>query len=78
MSKNDHKPPRLGQFLLKHIIDKDIRYEALGDFHEIFYYMVKREGKLKAFLWYWMQVIKSLYHFIFDSIYWRIDMFKNY
>jgi len=77
-NKTRHTPPRFGQWLLKKVIDKDIRYEALGDFHEIFYYMAEREEKLKAILWYWIQVIKSLYYFLTDSIYWRIDMFKNY
>ncbi len=78
MSKVKKNPPRFGQWILNRIIDKDISYEALGDFHEIFYYMAEHEGKLKAFFWYWMQVIKSLYYFLTDSIYWRIDMFKNY
>ena len=78
MNKKQLHPSKLGQWLLKKVIDKDISYEALGDFHEIFYYMVKREGKPKAFLWYWIQVLKSIYYFLADTIYWRIDMFKNY
>ena len=77
-NKTGHTPPRFGQWLLKKIIDKEISYEALGDFHEIFYHTAEQEGKHKAVLWYWVQVIKSLYHFFTDTMYWRIDMFKNY
>lgn len=81
MIKESHvsyMPPKLARWLLQRIINIDIRYSALGDFEEIYFSIAEDEGVLKARIWYWTQVMKSLPSFFADSIYWRIHMFQNY
>jgi ABC-type antimicrobial peptide transport system permease subunit len=60
------------------IINKDIRYSAIGDFDEIYTSIAKQEGINRARLWYWTQVAKSIPPFIKDSLYWRFFMIHNY
>ena len=52
---NDHRhiyPPRLGEWLLRRMINRDIRYSAMGDFEEIYTYIVEEKGLFRAYLWY--------------------------
>ena len=71
-------PPRIALWLLKHMISRDIRYGALGDFEEIFATLAAEKSLLRARLWYWSQVIKSFPAFIGDKFYWKLSMGKNY
>ena len=79
MNKSDQPaPPKIALWLLQKIICKDIRYSALGDFEEIFLSIAEEKNYLRAWLWYWGQVIKSLPSFLFDLIFWNFVMFKSY
>jgi len=78
MSLKKTSPPRLGKWLLKNFLPDYVGDEGTGDYEEIFQRTVEHEGYRKARRWYWSQVIKVLPLFIFDSIYWSIEMFKNY
>ena len=69
MCANKKAPPRLGQWLLKRIVNNDIFYGTIGDFEEIFSQMVKDHSAIKAMGWYWLQVIKSFPSYLIDSIY---------
>lgn len=71
-------PPRLGQWLLKNFLPDYVGEEGTGDYEEIFQRTVEHEGYRKARRWYWSQIIKVLPLFIFDHMYWSIEMFKNY
>lgn len=64
--------------ILKYTISKDISYSALGDFEEIYKHILTEKGNIKAFIWLWIQVIKSLPPFVFDKTYWSMVMFKSY
>lgn len=70
--------PRIANWILQKTIPRKIRYGALGDFDEIFCDIVKEKGLFQAKLWYWGQAIKSLPSFLYDSVYWRMSMLKNY
>jgi len=56
VSKN-YNPPKPARWILKHIIDRDISYSAMGDFYEIYAAKVKEFSPLRAGLWYWMQAL---------------------
>jgi putative ABC transport system permease protein len=72
------KPPWIAQWVLSHTLRQEDRDILLGDFEE-FYAEIKNEsGSLKASIWYWKQVFKSIPLFILNQIYWSIIMFKNY
>jgi putative ABC transport system permease protein len=72
------KIPRIANWLLRKTISRKIQDGALGDFDEIFSGLVEKKGPFQARLWYWGQAIKSFPSFLYDSIYWRMSMLKNY
>ncbi|MFC2139155.1 ABC transporter permease [Bacteroidota bacterium] len=71
-------PPRLGKWLLKKLISRNVRYQAVGDFDELFFSIYEDKGYLIACCWYWMQILISVPSFLFDKIHWGGIMLKNY
>ena len=78
MNRQTIKPPRIASRILEFIIQKDIRYGAMGDLEEQFYWMRKEHGAFKARLLYWKQICGILPYFIQNAILWSLIMFKNY
>jgi len=78
MNRQTIKPPRIASRILEFIIQKDIRYGAMGDLEEQFYWMRKEHGAFKARLLYWKQICGILPYFVKNSILWSLVMFKNY
>ncbi len=72
------KLPRIANWILRRTISKKIRDGALGDFDEIYFGMAEENGPLQAKFWFWGQVLKSLPSFLYDSVYWRMSMIRNY
>jgi len=70
--------PRIANWILRKTISRKIRDGALGDFDEIFIGIAEESGPFQARLWYWGQAVKSFPSFLYDSIYWRTSMLKNY
>jgi putative ABC transport system permease protein len=77
-SAEQFRIPRIANWILQKTIPPKIRCGALGDFDEIFYGLAEENGSFRAKLWYWGQVLRSLLPFLYDSIYWRMSMLKNY
>ena len=80
MSYKKHKKmrlPRFGQWLLKRMVDKDIQYSALGDFDEIYLDMAKT-SPIRAIVWYWAQILKSIPSFIIDTFQSKCRLYSNY
>jgi len=78
MFNKDTKPPCAARWLLKRCLSEENTDHRLGDFQEVFHSIAERERLLKAKLWYWQQVLKSIPKLIDCSIYWSFTMFKNY
>jgi putative ABC transport system permease protein len=72
------KPPKLGEWIIKHTARYEDNSSLRGDFDEEFDSISRSKGFLHARLWYWLHLFKSLPSFISDIIYWRIVMFYNY
>ena len=70
--------PRPGKALLWLLLDEGDYHQIIGDFEESFRYRCKNQGRTHAILWFWFLLLKSLPGFIWDSIYWRSVMVKNY
>ncbi len=51
---------------------------VFGDFEELFEAKTLEKGKRFACLWLWFQLFKSIPKFIKKSIFWSIEMFRNY
>jgi putative ABC transport system permease protein len=78
MNRQITKPPRIAARILEFIIQKDIRYGAMGDLEEQFCWMREEHGVFKARLLYWKQICGALPYFIQNAILWSLIMFKNY
>ncbi len=76
--KEYNNPPRLAEWLLKHIYPDRGYYTSLGDFGEAYNSKRNKSGLFPAWLWYWWQMIKSVPSYIRNNIYWRAIMMKNY
>jgi hypothetical protein len=78
MSRRTTKPSRIASRILEFIIQKDIRYGAMGDLDEQFYWILQEQGSFKARLRYWKQIGGTLPYFIKNVIIWSSIMFRNY
>ena len=73
-----HPPQKIAEQILKRIYPDKGFYTALGDFGEVYNTIRQESGLLRANLWYWLQIIKSVPSVIRNLLYWRKAMFKNY
>jgi putative ABC transport system permease protein len=71
-------PPRSAGWILRAMARYEDSISLRGDFEEEFDAIAKSEGYLKAWLWYWTQLLKSFPRFVADILYWRSAMFLNY
>ncbi len=71
-------PPKLGGWLLKLMARYEDNLSLLGDFDEEFEYIARSKGFLRAWLWYWFHLLKSLPYFSKGFFYWRCVMLTSY
>ena len=78
MKRKKDTPPALAAWILSKINSREDRLSVLSDFSEIYEELANEQGFPKARRWYWIQVLRSIPMFVFNHIYWRLGMFKNY
>ena len=78
VKKKNHTPPLLGEKILKFFASENEIESFLGDIEEWYPELLKSKRKTQANLWYWFQVLKSIWTHLAVSFYWRNIMFKNY
>jgi len=78
MKTNTKKAPRLGEWILKQYCSKEDSIEKLGDYTELFNCKLKESGRAKAFIWYYMQILRLIVGDAKISLYWGFEMFRNY
>ena len=66
--KNIQKAPYLAKLLLKQMTAYNENHSIIEDFEETFQEITQTDGVLKAKIWYWMSVLKSLPPFIQNLI----------
>jgi putative ABC transport system permease protein len=71
-------PPRFSEWILYHLLEKEEREFIIGDLKEIYGQVWDSSGNLKAKIWYWGQIIRSIRPYLYNLIYWRVCMFTNY
>jgi putative ABC transport system permease protein len=72
------KPPKIAAFILRRILPPKDREYLLGDYEESFQKKLEEKSVLSASLWYWEHLVHTAPEYLFESLYWRIIMFKNY
>lgn len=73
-----HTPQKLPAWILRHMLLDDVWHTPLGDFEEYFNSIASEKGVFRAQLWYWRQILQILPFKAIHSLYWSINMFKNY
>ncbi len=71
-------PPKISQWILSRMVNRDDKYSALGDVEEEYIDIRADKGLLFAGLWYRFQVLISLPIVLKLYFYWSMAMFKNY
>jgi ABC-type antimicrobial peptide transport system permease subunit len=75
--KNVPLPPRLPEWIVTGLAWNDDRGSIRENLREEYAYVKTSRGKKPADLWYWGQMIRSLFPSLRFFIYWRLVMFKN-
>ncbi len=70
------KTIKFAEWILKRTLETDDRDHVLGDFDEFYLEIRQESGVVRALVWYWLQVLKSIPHFIRNFFYWRTIMIK--
>ena len=76
--KDNIKPPRLAEWILKRCFRHEDRRHRVGDFEEVFQSIAESRGRYTAWNWYLDQVVRSVPELTKNSIYWGGAMFNNY
>ena len=72
------RPPRPGEWLFRFFYAGEDCQERLGDCQELYNIQIQQKGKIRATLWYYLQIIRLLRSESELSLYWRFTMFRNY
>ena len=78
MKHKKETPPILGEKVLKIFLPKGDSESVAGDYEELYAEVAQTQGKSKALVWYWIQIVKSIWAGITVYVWWSLTMFKNY
>ena len=71
-------PPLLGEKILKFFLPKGESVSVSGDYEELFTEIAQSRGKSRAIIWYWIQILKSIWAGISVHVWWSLTMFRSY
>lgn len=77
-NRNPKRTPIYARFLFHLILPDSDCWNLMGDYEEIYNDIIRYEGLWMANFWLIKQVVKSWPLYLYDSIRWRMSMFKNY
>lgn len=78
MNNNRKYPPKVLSFILKKLTPFPGDESLVGDYEEYYLSILEHSGKLKAYFWYFIHIIKIIPSYLEQRIYWSFAMFKNY
>ena len=71
-------PPRFLSLILGLLLSPGEQEEKSGDLEEVYRYLSRDTGRLRAGLWYLVQLLKVTPRGILNHVRWSSVMFKNY
>ena len=77
-NKRFKNPSKFTEWILRQIYPDHGYFTSLGDFREEYFEVYQASGPLKAKLWYWAQIFKSIPHFFKNRTHWGVIMIQNY
>ncbi len=78
MKKKKPLPSKTVHWFLCQFLDKSEHYTLIGDFEEIYTEIAEEKCVFFALIWYWNQIFRSIPSFLSNSVYWSVQMIKNY
>jgi len=78
MKNPNLKPPRIAEWILRRIANREEREMIGGDLLEEYKETAEKKGIGRARLWYWTLILVSTPSFIKSHLYWSVQMFRNY
>jgi putative ABC transport system permease protein len=78
MGDKKHRIPGPAAWLLNRILPSQEILHLNGSFECLYSDKVRCTGRLRAGIWIWGEILKSLPGFFYAAIYWRLMMLKNY
>ncbi|MFC1563733.1 ABC transporter permease [candidate division KSB1 bacterium] len=78
MNERQKKPPFFVKWILSLFLPDYTGDPALGDYEELFNRKVEEQSYFTAMVWLLVQVVRNIPVFLFDSIFRRTAMYKNY
>ena len=67
-----------GLWLLGRLVNREKNYGLFGDIEELYFFWREEKGSLLASCLLWMQVLRTIPHYVYFKIYWSWVMLKNY
>lgn len=78
MKPKKDAPPALGEKLLKVFLRIEESKSIAGDYEELYTEIAQTRGRSRALVWYWIQIVKSIWAGITVYIWWSLTMFRSY
>lgn len=78
MKNKKDAPPLLGEKILKVFLPRGESESVAGDYEELYAEIAQTRGKSRAFVWYWIQIVKSIWAGITVYVWWSLTMLRNY
>lgn len=75
--RNPH-PPRIPEWIVRGLAWDEDRLTIQENLREEYLYLFETRGELRADLWYWGHMIRSIIPFLKQTTFWRFVMLKNY
>ncbi len=75
---NKKAPPSVLIRILGKMVDPRVRYDALGEYEEMYYSITERSGYASALAWYLCQIIIMLPELLKNFLFRSFGMLKNY
>jgi predicted permease len=78
MRDKQAKIPHSAVWLLNRLLPPQEISLINGSFEDLYFEKIRSAGRLRAGIWIWGEILRSLPGFLYATIYWRLMMFKNY
>ncbi|MFC1493412.1 ABC transporter permease [candidate division KSB1 bacterium] len=78
MKKQGNKPPKISEYILSRMFPDNGHFTTVSDLDEDFKVQLVEKGALYAKLWYRLQILLAIPHFITGKLIRNYSMFKNY
>lgn len=76
--RQEISPPSLGEKILKRLLSAEESCSISGDYLELYSEIIATQGKFRADIWYWSQILRAVWTTATIALYWSAAMLKNY